>query len=298
MHIRKAVIPAAGLGTRFLPATKAIPKEMIPLVDKPGIQYVVEEAVAAGITDILIVTGRTKKAVEDHFDRAPELEASLAASGKEEQLERMRALAELADIHFIRQPEPRGLGHAVAMGRRHVGDEPFAVLLPDDLMAEGSDALARMVAAAEQREASVVALMRFPPDEIGKYGVVATDGDIGPDDVVRITTTVEKPARGTEPSDLAIIGRYVLTPDVFDRVASLRPGAIGEIQLTDALCQMAEDGPFYGLVLDGGRYDIGNKLDWLRATVEVALNHPEVGPEFRAFLDSLTVSLSASAHRS
>ena len=287
MHIRKAVIPAAGLGTRFLPATKAIPKEMIPLVDKPGIQYVVEEAVAAGITDILIVTGRSKKAIEDHFDRAPELEASLSASGKDEMVERMRALSEMADIHYIRQAEPRGLGHAVGMGRRHVGDEPFAVLLPDDLMAEGSDSLARMIAAAEQRDASVVALMRFPPDEIGKYGVVATDGDIGADDVVRVTTTIEKPARGTEPSDLAIIGRYVLTPDVFERIARLRPGAIGEIQLTDALCQMAEEGPFYGLVLEGGRYDIGNKLDWLRATVEVALRHPEVGPGFRAILDEL-----------
>ena len=287
MHIRKAVIPAAGLGTRFLPATKAIPKEMIPLVDKPGIQYVVEEAVAAGITDILIVTGRSKKAIEDHFDRSPELEAALAGSGKDEMVERMRTLSEMADIHYIRQAEPRGLGHAVGMGRRHVGDEPFAVLLPDDLMAEGSDSLARMIAAAEQRDASVVALMRFPPDEIGKYGVVATDGDIGADDVVRVTTTIEKPARGTEPSDLAIIGRYVLTPDVFERIARLRPGAIGEIQLTDALCQMAEEGPFYGLVLKGGRYDIGNKLDWLRATVEVALRHPEVGPGFRAILDEL-----------
>jgi len=289
VRIRKAVIPAAGLGTRFLPATKAIPKEMIPLVDKPGIQYVVEEAVAAGITDILIVTGRSKKAIEDHFDRAPELEASLSASGKDEMVERMRALSEMADIHYIRQAEPRGLGHAVGMGRRHVGDEPFAVLLPDDLMAEGSDSLARMIAAAERRDASVVGLMRFPPDEIGKYGVVATDGDgdIGADDVVRVTTTIEKPARGTEPSDLAIIGRYVLTPDVFERIARLRPGAIGEIQLTDALCQMAEEGPFYGLVLEGGRYDIGNKLDWLRATVEVALRHPEVGPGFRAILDEL-----------
>jgi UTP--glucose-1-phosphate uridylyltransferase len=287
VRIRKAVIPAAGLGTRFLPATKAIPKEMIPLVDKPGIQYVIEEAVGAGITDILIVTGRTKKAIEDHFDRSPELEAALAAAGKDELVERMRELATLADIHYIRQDEPRGLGHAVGVGRHHVGDEPFAVLLPDDLMAEGSDALARMVAAAEQRAASVVALMRFPPDEIGKYGVVATEGEMGADDVVRITTTVEKPAPGTEPSDLAIIGRYVLTPDVFDRIARLKPGAIGEIQLTDALCEMAEDGPFYGMVIDGGRYDIGNKLDWLRATVEVALRHPELGPAFRAALDDL-----------
>jgi UTP--glucose-1-phosphate uridylyltransferase len=230
VRIRKAVIPAAGLGTRFLPATKAIPKEMIPLVDKPGIQYVIEEAVGAGITDILIVTGRSKKAIEDHFDRSFELEASLAASGKDEMVERMRALAGLADIHYIRQEEPRGLGHAV---------------------------------------------------------VVAIEGDVGADDVVRIITTVEKPARGTEPSDLAIIGRYVLTPDVFDRIARLKPGAIGEIQLTDALCTMAEDGPFYGLVIDGGRYDIGNKLDWLRATIEVALHHPEVGPGFRTMLHEL-----------
>jgi UTP--glucose-1-phosphate uridylyltransferase len=249
--------------------------------------------VGAGITDILIVTGRTKKAIEDHFDRSPELEAALAASGKDDLVERMRELATLADIHYIRQDEPRGLGHAVGVGRHHVGNEPFAVLLPDDLMAEGSDALARMVAAAEHRDASIVALMRFPADEIGKYGVVATEGEIGADDVVRITTTVEKPPPGTEPSDLAIIGRYVLTPDVFDRIARLKPGAIGEIQLTDALCEMAEDGPFFGMVIDGGRYDIGNKLDWLRATVEVALRHPELGPAFRAALDDLLALRSA-----
>jgi UTP--glucose-1-phosphate uridylyltransferase len=294
VRIRKAVIPAAGLGTRFLPATKAIPKEMIPLVDKPGIQYVVEEAVAAGITDILIVTGRSKKAIEDHFDLSPELDAALAASGKDDLVDRMRSLAEVADIHYIRQPEPRGLGHAVGMARRHVGDEPFVVLLPDDLMAEGSDTLARMVNAAEQREASVIAVMRFPPEEIGKYGVVAIDGDIGPDDVVRVSTMVEKPKRGTEPSDLAIIGRYILTPDVFDLIAGLKPGAIGEIQLTDALRTMAESGPFFGFVLEGGRYDIGNKLDWLRATVEVALRHPEVGPSFRAMLDEVLATEGAS----
>jgi UTP--glucose-1-phosphate uridylyltransferase len=287
VHIRKAVIPAAGLGTRFLPATKAIPKEMIPLVDKPGIQYVVEEAVAAGITDILIVTGRSKKAIEDHFDRAPELEASLSASGKDEMVERMRALSEMADIHYIRQAEPRGLGHAVGMGRRHVGDEPFAVLLPDDLMAEGSDSLARMIAAAEQRDASVVGLMRFPPDEIGKYGVVATDGDIGADDVVRVTTTIEKPARGTEPSDLAIIGRYVLTPDIFPALAATKSDRTGEIQLTNGLRELLKTRPIYACEVKGVRHDTGNKLGFLKAVVYFALRRPDLAGPFSAYLETL-----------
>jgi UTP--glucose-1-phosphate uridylyltransferase len=281
VRIRKAVIPAAGLGTRFLPATKAIPKEMIPLVDKPGIQYVVEEAVRAGLTDILIISGRTKRAIEDHFDRLPALEAELEKSGKLDQVEELRAISELAHVHCIRQPEPRGLGHAVGMARWHVGDEPFAVLLPDDLMAADSDLLVRMVAACERLDAPVVALKRFGSPEISAYGVVTPAGEVDADGLVRIATTVEKPAPEEAASDLAIMGRYVLTPDLFDRIERLTPGAGGELQLTDALRAAAEEKALYGLVFDTGRYDTGNKLDWLRATVELALVHPQVGPGFR-----------------
>jgi UTP--glucose-1-phosphate uridylyltransferase len=282
VRVRKAVIPAAGLGTRFLPATKATPKEMLPLVDKPGIQYVVEEAVRAGITDILIVTGRSKKTVEDHFDRAPELEWSLERSGKTEQAAQVRALAEMADVHFIRQQEARGLGHAVGMARCHVGDEPFAVLLPDDLMAEDATVLADMVAAHERSGASVLALKRFGPEEISAYGAVATDGEADEHGLVRVTGMVEKPKPGEAPSDLGIMGRYVLAPEVFDCIARLTPGAGGELQLTDAMRMLVDSGgAFLGLPFLTGRYDTGNKLDWLRATVEVALRHPELGPGFR-----------------
>jgi UTP--glucose-1-phosphate uridylyltransferase len=287
MRVRKAVIPAAGLGTRFLPATKSTPKEMLPLVDKPGIQWVVEEAVRAGITDILIVTGRSKKTVEDHFDRSPELEATLERGGKHDALRAMIAISEMADIHFIRQHEPRGLGHAVGMGRHHVGDEPFAVLLPDDLMAEDSTLLADMVAACERTESPVIALRRFGPDQISLYGSIATDGVERDDGLVRIVDMVEKPKPEEAPSDLAIMGRYVLTPDIFDRISELRPGAGGELQLTDAMRELCKERDFYGLPFTTGRFDTGNKLDWLRATVEVALHHPEVGAEFREALTEI-----------
>jgi UTP--glucose-1-phosphate uridylyltransferase len=287
MRVRKAVIPAAGWGTRFLPATKATPKEMLPLVDRPGIQYVVEEAVRAGITDILIVTGRSKKTVEDHFDRSPELEAALERSGKHEQVKAVRAIAEIADVHFVRQQEARGLGHAVGMARHHVGDEPFVVLLPDDLMAEDSTLLADMIAAHDRTGGSVVALKRFGLEELSSYGVVATDGEPDAEGLVRIVDMVEKPRAADAPSDLCIMGRYLLTPAIFDRIAALRPGAGGELQLTDAMRALLPSEPFHGLVFDTGRYDTGNKLDWLRATVELALRHPELGPGFRQVLADL-----------
>ncbi len=287
MTVRKAVIPAAGLGTRFLPATKAMPKELLPLVDKPGIQWVVEEAVRAGITDVLIVTGRSKKAVEDHFDYAPELEAALERSGKHEQAALVRGLAELADVHFIRQGNPKGLGHAVGMARAHVGDEPFAVLLPDDLMAEDSTLLADMIAVTNTTGASCIALKRFPPSEISLYGCVATSPVDGRADLVRITDMVEKPAPEAAPSDLAIMGRYVLVPEIFDRIDSLVPGAGGELQLTDAMRELCKAQDFYGLVFETGRYDTGNKLDWLRATIEVALGHAELGAGFRQVLTEI-----------
>jgi len=288
VRVRKAVIPAAGLGTRFLPATKATPKEMLPLVDKPGIQYVVEEAVRAGITDVLIVTGRSKKTVEDHFDRSPELEASLERSGKLDLLAEMQAIATMADVHFVRQHEPRGLGHAVGMARHHVGDEPFAVLLPDDLMAEDSTVLADMVAAHERTGASVLALKRFGPEEISAYGAIEPAGPADEHGLVPIAGMVEKPRPGEAPSDLAILGRYVLSPRIFDCIERLEPGAGGELQLTDAMRMLvASGGQFFGLPFESGRYDTGNKLDWLRATVEVALQHPEVGKGFREALTDI-----------
>jgi UTP--glucose-1-phosphate uridylyltransferase len=288
VRVRKAVIPAAGLGTRFLPATKATPKEMLPLVDKPGIQYVVEEAVRAGITDVLIVTGRSKKTVEDHFDRSPELEASLERSGKLDLLAEMQAIATMADVHFVRQHEPRGLGHAVGMARHHVGDEPFAVLLPDDLMAEDSTVLADMVAAHERTGASVLALKRFGPEEISAYGAIEPAGPADEHGLVPIAGMVEKPRPGEAPSDLAILGRYVLSPRIFGCIERLEPGAGGELQLTDAMRMLvASGGQFFGLPFESGRYDTGNKLDWLRATVEVALQHPEVGKGFREALTDI-----------
>ena len=287
MTVRKAVIPAAGLGTRFLPVTKATPKEMLPVVDKPGIQYVVEEAVRAGLTDILIITGRSKKAVEDHFDYAPELEAALERSGKHQQAAEVRALAELADIHFIRQGNPRGLGHAVGMARHHVGNEPFAVLLPDDLMEPRSTLLSDMVAVTNRTGASCIALKRFGPAEISLYGCASVESLAGEDRLVRVRGMVEKPKAQDAPSDLGIVGRYVLTPEIFDCIENLTPGAGGELQLTDAMHALLRAQEFSGVVFDEGRYDTGNKLDWLRATVELALQHQELGSDFRAMLSDI-----------
>jgi UTP--glucose-1-phosphate uridylyltransferase len=244
--------------------------------------------VRAGITDILIVTGRSKKTVEDHFDRAPELEASLERSGKLDLLAEMQAIATMADVHFVRQHEPRGLGHAVGMARHHVGDEPFAVLLPDALMAEDSTVLADMVAAHERTGASVLALKRFGPEEISAYGAIDPAGPVDEHGLVPIAGMVEKPKPGEAPSDLAILGRYVLSPRIFDCIERLEPGAGGELQLTDAMRTLvASGGEFLGLPFESGRYDTGNKLDWLRATVEVALQHPEVGKGFREALTDI-----------
>jgi len=286
--VRKAVIPAAGLGTRFLPATKAQPKEMLPLVDKPAIQYVVEEAVRAGIKDILIITGRGKRSLEDHFDRSFELEFYLEQAGRTADVEAMKAIAELADIHYVRQGEPRGLGHAVGVAREHIGDEPFAVLLGDDLMAETSHVLEDMVEASTRVGASVIALKEFPREEISAYGCVALDPQGGDDaELVRISGLVEKPRPEEAPSNLAIMGRYVLTPQIFECIDRVEPGRGGEIQLTDALSLLLEREPLWGLPFTNGRYDTGNKLDWLRATVELALMREDLGPEFRKYLAEL-----------
>ena len=280
--VRKAVIPAAGLGTRFLPATKAQPKEMLPLVDKPAIQYVVEEAVRAGIDDILIITGRGKRSLEDHFDRSIELEVSLDAAGKGEQLEEIRRLAELADIHYMRQGEALGLGHAVSVTRKHVGDEPFIVMLGDDIMDERSTVLDDMIAAHRRTGGSIIALKSFPAEEISSYG--CADAEPSEDGLVRLRGIVEKPKPEDAPSDLAVMGRYVLTPGIFDALDRTKPGVGGEIQLTDAIAILLGEEPVHGFVFEDGRFDIGKKIDYLRATVELALDRDDLGPEFAEFL--------------
>ena len=281
--IRKAVIPAAGLGTRFLPAAKAQPKEMLALVDKPAIQYVVEEAVRSGITDILVITGRGKRTLEDHFDRSFELEYYLERSGKLELLSEMRAIAEMAELHYVRQGEPLGLGHAVSVARHHVGDQPFVVLLGDDIMHEKSGILAGMLAAHERHHASILALKRVSRAEISSYGSVAAE-DVE-EGLVRVLDMVEKPTPEEAPSDLAVMGRYVLTAGIFDAIDATPPGRGGEIQLTDAIKRLLATEPVYGYTFSEGRFDVGNKLDYLRATVELALERDDLGPGFRAFLE-------------
>lgn len=282
-HVRKAVIPAAGLGTRFLPATKAQPKEMLPVVDKPAIQYVVEEAVRSGIDDILIITGRGKKAIEDHFDRSVELEADLHAKGKDSLLAEVLDLANLADIHYVRQGEALGLGHAVATARKHVGDQPFAVMLGDDIMDEHSTVLSEMIEAHQERgAAAVIACKHFPLEEISAYGSIAYE-EVAPR-LLKVRGIVEKPKPADAPSTWGVMGRYVFTPEIFESIDRTQPGAGGEIQLTDAIGGLLPELDVYGYTFDEGRYDIGSKLDYLRATVELALAREDLGPEFREWL--------------
>jgi UTP--glucose-1-phosphate uridylyltransferase len=280
--VRKAVIPAAGLGTRFLPATKAQPKEMLPLVDKPAIQYVVEEAVRSGITDILIITGRGKRSLEDHFDRSFELEYYLREAGKVAQQKEMQSIAEMANIHYVRQGEPKGLGHAVNVAREHVGDQPFVVMLGDDIMHERSGVLDNMLATFDHYGGSVVALKEVSPQEISFYGC-ATPEPID-DNLIKILDIVEKPSMAEAPSNLAVMGRYVFTPQIFDALDQVKPGAGGEIQLTDAIRLMLNDDTVYGWTFKEGRFDVGNKQDYLRATVLLALEREDLGPAFREFL--------------
>ncbi len=280
--VAKAVIPAAGLGTRFLPASKAVPKEMLALVDRPAIQYVVEEAVACGITDILVVTGRGKVSIEDHFDRSFELEQRLQEGGKLEDLEEMRAIAELAEVHYVRQGEPKGLGHAVSVAREHVGDHPFAVLLPDDIMHVRVRLLASMIDAFAGRGRSVLALKQVTPAQIASYGCAVPE-PVGAN-LVRVLDVVEKPAPEEAPSDLAVIGRYVFTPRIFDALEQVKPGKGGELQLTDAIKLLLAEEEVYGWTFGEGRFDVGNKLDYLRATVELAMERPDLGPPFRDYL--------------
>jgi len=284
----KAVIPAAGFGTRFLPATKSQPKEMLPVVDKPAIQYVVEEAVASGVDDILIITGRGKRAIEDHFDRAFELEHHLRRTGRHELLGALEALTELADrghIHYIRQKEPRGLGDAILCARQHVGNEPFAVLLGDDIIDAPKPCTKQLLEVFARERCSVIAVERVPRDRVGSYGVIDVSSSRGP--LHEVGGLVEKPAVAKAPSDLAIMGRYILTPAVFDCIGRTGPGKHGEVQLTDALQLLLEQERIMALEFEGRRYDIGNKLDWLKATVELALKRREFGDELVEHLGGL-----------
>ncbi|WSS24354.1 UTP--glucose-1-phosphate uridylyltransferase GalU [Streptomyces sp. NBC_01190] len=285
--IIKAVIPAAGLGTRFLPATKATPKEMLPVVDKPAIQYVVEEAVAAGLADVLMITGRNKRPLEDHFDRNYELEEALTRKGDASRLARVRESSDLATMHYVRQGAPKGLGHAVLCAEPHVGDQPFAVLLGDDLIDPRDPLLARMIEVRGRYGGSVVALMEVDPEQIHLYGSAAIV-PTGEGDVVRVTGLVEKPEASAAPSSYAVIGRYVLDPGVFEVLRKTAPGRGGEIQLTDALRVLAErdgeGGPVHGVVFTGRRYDTGDRGDYLRAIVRLACEREDLGPDFRAWL--------------
>ncbi|WP_167043211.1 UTP--glucose-1-phosphate uridylyltransferase GalU [Salinibacterium sp. ZJ454] len=293
-QISKAVIPAAGLGTRFLPATKAMPKEMLPVVDKPAIQYVVEEAVAAGLTDVLMITGRNKNALENHFDRNGELEATLTRKGDTDKLDKVNFSTNLADMHYVRQGDPLGLGHAVLRAKMHVGREPFAVLLGDDIIDERDVLLSRMIEVQGQRNASVVALLEVDPEQAHLYGVATVEAT-EEEDVVRITGLVEKPAPGTAPSNLAVIGRYVLKPEVFDVLEKTAPGKGGEIQLTDALETMAIapdwTGGVYGVVFRGRRYDTGDRLDYIKAIIQLAVDRDDLGPDLTPWLKDFAAKL-------
>ncbi len=283
--VKKAVIPAAGLGTRFLPATKAQPKEMLPVVDKPAIQYVVEEAVRAGINDVLVISGRGKRTLEDHFDRSFELEYYLESKGKFDELKQVREISDLASIHYIRQRDPLGLGNAVAVSESHVGNEAFACLLGDDLIDEDDPLLADMLQIHERYGRSVVAVQEVPRSEISLYGSIKPE--FVEDGLARVVQVVEKPSPEDAPSNLAVIGRYVLTPEIFDALRDVKPGVGGEVQLTDAINVLARDQAVYAYVFEGNRYDIGNKLDYLKATVEIAARRDDVGEEFRSFLADL-----------
>lgn len=292
MPIRKAVIPAAGLGTRFIPATKAMPKEMLPVVDKPAIQYVVEEAAAAGLDDVLVILGRNKNSITDHFDRVTELENILVAKGDTESLRLVQESTHVADMHYVRQGDPKGLGHAVLRALQHVGNEPFAVLLGDELLDDRDPVLPKMIAQYEQRQASVIALMEVDPSEIHRYGAAAFE-PTETEGVVRITHLVEKPNAADAPSNYAVVGRYVLSPRVFDVLKTTPPGKAGEIQLTDALQTLAAqpDEGVYGVVLTGKRFDTGNKLDYIKTVIEFALRRGDIEPELRPWIKQLATEL-------
>ncbi|MDG0811947.1 UTP--glucose-1-phosphate uridylyltransferase GalU [Cohnella rhizosphaerae] len=287
MKVRKAIIPAAGLGTRFLPATKAMPKEMLPIIDKPGIQYIVEEAVASGIEDIIIVTGKGKRAIEDHFDSYYELEENLRQKGKLDLLSEVQRASDLIDIHYIRQKEAKGLGHAIWCARNFIGDEPFAVLLGDDIVRSETPCLKQMMDVYDKVQSSVLAVKRVPEDEISRYGIVdPADGADLSLDTVPVRGVVEKPAADRAPSNIAIMGRYILTPAIFGLLETQDTGAGGEIQLTDAIFRLLQQESVYAYAFEGDRYDTGEKLGYLKTIVDFALQRPDLGDAFKAYLES------------
>ena len=285
MKVRKAVIPAAGLGTRFLPVTKAQPKEMLPIVDKPTIQYIIEEAAAAGIEDIIVVTGRNKRSIEDHFDRSIELELELEKSGKTEMLDMVRSIPEIANIHFIRQKQPLGLGHAVLTASHFIGDEPFAVLLGDDVVVSQKPVLQQMVEVFNEYKTSILGVQEVADDVVHKYGIV--DGRQIDDGIFKVRDLVEKPDRTIAPSRVAILGRYILTPSIFSYLETQDKGAGDEIQLTDALKRLAKDEAMYAYVFKGHRYDVGSKMGFLQANIEFALRNAEVADDLKNYLNEL-----------
>jgi len=289
MRVRKAIIPAAGLGTRFLPATKAQPKEMLPIVDKPTIQYIIEEAIASGIEEILIITGRNKRAIEDHFDRSVELELALANNRKNNLFKMVRDISDMANIHYVRQKEPRGLGHAINCARSFVGNEPFAVLLGDDIVHnEENPCLKQLIDIYEKYETTVLGVQTVDKNDVSKYGIV--DGNFMEDRLYSVNSLVEKPSKDEAPSNIAILGRYIITPEIFDILDNTDPGAGGEIQLTDALKELAIRQPMYAYDFKGKRYDVGNKQGFLEATVEFALRRDDLRDEFKEYLINLIKS--------
>jgi UTP--glucose-1-phosphate uridylyltransferase len=281
--VRKAIIPAAGLGTRFLPATKAMPKEMLPIIDKPTIQYIVEEAVASGIEDIIIVTGKGKRAIEDHFDHAFELEQNLLEKEKYALLEEVQRASDMVDIHYIRQKEPKGLGHAIWCARKFIGDEPFAVLLGDDVVQGEKPCLKQMVDLYNRYASSIIGIQPVSDNEISRYGIIS--GDLLEERFYKVEHLVEKPSKEEAPSNLAIIGRYILTPRIFDILGEHKPGAGGEIQLTDAIARLNKIEPVYGFHFDGKRYDVGEKMGFIKTTIEFALQREDLRDELLEYMD-------------
>jgi UTP--glucose-1-phosphate uridylyltransferase len=285
MKVRKAIIPAAGLGTRFLPATKAQPKEMLPIVDKPTIQYIIEEAVASGIEEILIITGKNKRSIEDHFDKSVELEQQLAMTGKDDLLEMVNEISSMANIHYIRQKEAKGLGHAIGCARSFVGNEPFAVMLGDDVVDSTVPCLKQLIDCYNEYKTTILGVQKVPHKDVSKYGIVK--GMLIEDSVYKVKDLVEKPAVNQAPSDIAILGRYIISHNIFDILENTAPGKGGEIQLTDALRTLASQEAMYAYTFEGHRYDVGDKLGFLQATVEFALKREDLKDEFMEYLKSI-----------
>ncbi|MCT4585598.1 MAG: UTP--glucose-1-phosphate uridylyltransferase GalU [Peptostreptococcaceae bacterium] len=282
MKVKKAIIPAAGFGTRFLPATKASPKEMIPIVDKPTLQYIVEEAIEAGIEDILIVTGRHKRSIEDHFDKSIELELSLEKSGKDELLKMVRDISDMVRIHYIRQKEAKGLGHAILCGKPFIGNEPFAVLLGDDVVDSKTPCIKQLMDVYEEKQGTILGVQEVKTEDTSKYGIV--DGLEDSDKIRKVKNLVEKPDPKDAPSNVAILGRYIITPQIFDILETTKPGKGGEIQLTDALKELAKRENMYSYIFDGKRYDVGNKMGYLEATIDFALKRDEFKSDLIDFM--------------